>query len=399
MTVYTNFPKHCSTFTQLPKQSTNNQNIHNHPHVIDLSEENPPVELNSEQLSVNEPTVELLIDEPPIELNSTEALRCPLERDSGEYTSEIPQQNNTTQQNSPAQQNNATQQNSPAQLNTPTQQNSPAQLNTPTQLNSATQENNSAITQQSTHSKAALALSAAMSKLQHELNINAASHPLNTAGIKFPHQVQSNKYLSWLSQFQSTQHLQEAQAQIDILKRGNYSVLPRICPGLQSCLHAHICPFADSQNTPNNLQCPMEQAFVSSKIESYMAEHNVSTFTSSQFTLINRLTELDLSEFRLSSLLASPQFQNPVWSQPTGSTSKGTILFQDVISPIYEVQEKISRERLKLLQILVATPEAVYKKQAALKQIESDTYAKQISNLSRQVAEFSQIINKKKDNP
>ena len=228
----------------------------------------------------------------------------------------------------------------------------------------------------------------ALQVLREELNIKLEwVKQRDRLGISFPHQLRSNRYREWINRF-SDNEAEEVLGQINSMRGGLYSVMPIICTGDNKCPHNHVCPFLEKGKAPIGLQCPLEQTLIMDKMELLMVEHEIDGSRASEFILLNRVVELELSDFRVSSMLSSVEHQGVLKKEIGGSTSVGELYEVEVINPLLEVKERISREKMKILDILVSTPRERYKKQAALKEVVSDRYVNKISALNKKVADI-----------
>lgn len=203
--------------------------------------------------------------------------------------------------------------------------------------------------------------------------------------IKFPHDLLGKDYASWLHNMSSGQR-EEAGERLDVLSSGNFAVMPRICTGLATCPMSHVCPFA--LNLPLKLQCPVEQRVVMDKMNGLLEELNTDSYQKTEFMLINRVVELELLDFRVTSALAGPAYQDMMVETITGSTNTGDFIKNEVLNPFFELKERISREKMKLLAVLVRTPQEKYKKKAALKEVTGDTYATKIANMNKKLMDL-----------
>lgn len=129
--------------------------------------------------------------------------------------------------------------------------------------------------------------------------------------------------------------------------------------------------------------CPVEQQMIANRMHGLMHEHGIDGSQATNFMLLNRLVELELTDFRCSSLLSSPSYNQLMRTVITGSTSDGTLIENEAVNPLIETKERISREKMKLMSVLVSTPEAKYKKQAALKEVKSDEYSNKIASIAK----------------
>jgi len=213
----------------------------------------------------------------------------------------------------------------------------------------------------------------------------------NDLQLAFPHQMFGPKYKEWLTAFTDEEAV-EAALQVNAMRGGNYSVLPRICPNLHRCPMSHSCPFKDTDNVPVGLQCPLEQTLIVSKMSSFMEEFNVDGNRAAEFMLLNRLVELDLYDFRINAYLANIEnMAAPIVDEIAGSTPQGEKFHREAVHLSYELKERISREKMKLLDILVQTPQARVKKQAALKETNEKSVGKSMAHLNQLVNQLNQV--------
>ncbi len=230
----------------------------------------------------------------------------------------------------------------------------------------------------------------AIDKLRGELNLQEEEVRANyRLGIRFPQELMGDAYQEWLRSF-TPEQARRAEAGLFAIRSGFFAVLPRVCTGLAKCPHAHICPF--SENVPVDQTCPAEMAYVRSKMEGYMDEYAITGHHKSAFTLLNRLVELDLLDLRTSSMLAGPRYQDLMVSRVTGSTVQGDILENEELNPLLEAKERISREKMKLMGVLVGTPEAQYKKAAAMKEAATNEYSSKIAKMNQRLLQVETML-------
>ena len=228
----------------------------------------------------------------------------------------------------------------------------------------------------------------ALIKLRQEFDLHKETR---TAGIHFPHQMQKNAYTQWLNKF-TDESAKQAKDEVNVIRQGNFTLMPRICTGLDACPYRHICPFRS--NLPIDLQCPLEISIVGDRVTGYIEEFGITELrmTSSR-TLVERLVELDLLDARTSAMLSAARSQNILINQTMTITPAGDEITQEITSPILDLKERISREKMKLLSTLVGTPEAKYKKAAALKETDSDDYSKRVHGLQQQLNRLEVMVN------
>lgn len=203
----------------------------------------------------------------------------------------------------------------------------------------------------------------------------------NEIGLYFTDEVDDG-YDDWLKGF-DPKEVKTAAQKLRSLLFGKVAHLPLICPRAQNCVYEHTCPFKPKE--PVGKACPVESAFVIEKLNGYRDELVVDTFKETDYTLVSRLVELEIFDMRLSAMLAQGKYQNPVYPQVFSVGESGAV-YEDQANPLYEMKEKLSREKIKLLSVLVETPEARYKKQAALKEAEAGRYDTTLRDLEKLIA-------------
>lgn len=201
----------------------------------------------------------------------------------------------------------------------------------------------------------------------------------NDANISFPGQFSiskkkgesssSSSYDEWLKNLDQ-EEIRVAAMRMSSILWGNVVALPQVCPNLQKCVHKHICPF--ESNPPEGKACPMEQAYIMDKMSKLKKQFDIDGLAETDFLLLNKLVELDLYDLRINSMMAHGETQRPLYPRVALVSQDGVPIYQDEVNPLFEIKEKIGREKMKLMGILVGTPQERYKKQAALKEASTD---------------------------
>lgn len=192
----------------------------------------------------------------------------------------------------------------------------------------------------------------------------------NEVGLYFVDEV-TGQYDDWMKGF-SPDQIKVAAQKLRSLLYGKVSHLPMICQGHQECVYSHSCPF--KPNEPVGKQCPYESAYVIEKINAYRDEFSINAFRETDYTLVSRLIELELFDIRLTAMISQSKYQKPIYAQVVSVSPHGEPIYEEMPNPMYEMKDKLGREKMKLLSILVETPEARYKKQAALKEVTENRY-------------------------
>lgn len=215
----------------------------------------------------------------------------------------------------------------------------------------------------------------------------------NNHGIEFPHQLMGPRYQEWLDRFNEEEKGMVTR-DMKALMSGTYVVLPRICPGVDDCPVSAFCPFGN--NTPNGLQCPLEQGIIQQKMNDLMEEFRADGHNTTDHSLLARLTELELQDWRINAYQATrAEYALPLIQVEVGADMQGNRLTQMQGNPLFDIKEKIGREKMRITQLLVANPEARYKRQAALKEVANNDVSNQMARMSQMLADIEERMKKK----
>lgn len=162
------------------------------------------------------------------------------------------------------------------------------------------------------------------------------------------------------------------------MKTGLSAFLPKICPGASKCpLHTR-CPLAS--HPPIGRACPLEVGLIKSKTREYVETLDIDPGSPYEMSLIDRLVELDVFEYR-SNIGLSEEDESNLLHTEFSETKRGELLENDVISPYIAAKDTFHRKRMNILEALVATRKEEYKKAAQLKKKDSDGISSQLSDV------------------
>lgn len=234
------------------------------------------------------------------------------------------------------------------------------------------------------HSERILALAQQeMSELSEWISVK------NDLGLRFPQEHLSEGYKEWLSSFDE-EEIRTAGKMLSAVLMGNVTALPKICPSLSKCEHKGICPFQTNQ--PVGKACPMEMSVIIDRMNKLMEQFKIDGFQQTDFMILNRVVELELYDLRLNSLMSSQDKQSILVDKVVGFSSEGSAITNEEVSPLFDLKEKISREKMKLMTLLVGTPQEVYKKRAALKEASTDKLSVKIDELNRALQQVEKSL-------
>ncbi len=142
--------------------------------------------------------------------------------------------------------------------------------------------------------------------------------------------------------------------------------------------------------------CPLEQEIIVTRMQGLMQEYQIDGTKPTEFMLLSRLVEIDLIEFRCNSILSSPAYQSMFRTVIRGSTPQGEIIHDEELNPLYMLKEKLGREKMHLINLLVGSPQEKYKKQAALKEVKSNDYSTKIADMNKTLVSIERHLSETK---
>lgn len=172
------------------------------------------------------------------------------------------------------------------------------------------------------------------------------------------------------------------------LKYGFQAMAPITCLGPVRCPFKLKCPIIDKNiKMPNgetnfsgqNIRkfplaraCPIENDFLVWKRQAYLDEFDADIESPTELGLINKLAELDLYDYRITLVLGSGDHEGEgmdlMKNQITGATTTGDVITRLEEHPAVALKDKLHKQRMEILDSLVGTRHAKYKREAALKQ-------------------------------
>lgn len=135
--------------------------------------------------------------------------------------------------------------------------------------------------------------------------------------------------------------------------------------------------FANDIATHN---CPLEVGLIKSKTREYIDTLDIDPGSPYEMSLIDRLVELDVFEYR-SNIGLSGEDESSLLHTEVSETKRGELLENVVVSPYIAAKDSFHRKRMHILEALVATRKEEYKKAAQLKKKDSDGISSQLSDV------------------
>jgi hypothetical protein len=168
--------------------------------------------------------------------------------------------------------------------------------------------------------------------------------------------------------------------QVIRMVHGTAAAIPMICMG-ESCPNK-ICPFRDEKNFPLTLQCPIEVRMVQMLTQGYMEELGVEPENLTEMTLINKIVECDLIDYRVNIGLSGGKDPEAASLLSVTVMDNGKTLTESIsIHPLLEAKDKASKIKMNILESFTATRREKYKKAAALKKSEGTDASTFLSDL------------------
>lgn len=160
------------------------------------------------------------------------------------------------------------------------------------------------------------------------------------------------------------------------LRTGTHATVPLICGGPEKCPIINRCPFAvwkadteldrKASVFPILRPCPIEANVLAFKVQEYIKEHGFDPDSPSTISLVTKLAELDIYEMRVNIQLATGdrhgQGADLLREEvATIDPSSGQTYKTLKIHPLWDIKESITKQRLMILDLLIATPKAKVK--------------------------------------
>ena len=175
------------------------------------------------------------------------------------------------------------------------------------------------------------------------------------------------------------------------MKVGMSAAMPLICSGPERCPHGKKCAFSEGIDSNGKIKgkfplthiCPVENNLINLWTKSYIEDLAVDPSSISQMSLVNRLVEIDLLDYRANMGLSGQRDEEAGTLLKTTITETENSTTETVnIHPLLEAKSRFSHERLKVLEALVASPREQYKKAQALGKSDDSDAAKHMSEMA-----------------
>lgn len=195
------------------------------------------------------------------------------------------------------------------------------------------------------------------------------------------------------------------------LKTGASAVIPLRCPGATDCPFADNCPFValdiqrkkDLSNLdsdidervgvsflsespiPRGKPCLVEVGLLNEWTSYYLDEYEVNEKSFTEFSMVRELAEIDLMMWRINNNMSKPEHAQFTITQSLGINKQGDEVTRVEVDPLYEVKERLSNRKTKLIKLLVGDRQEKYKREAALRTRTEDDPSLSASRLRAQI--------------
>jgi len=154
---------------------------------------------------------------------------------------------------------------------------------------------------------------------------------------------------------------------INKLQTGSTAMVPLYCGG-NMCPFFDHCPLAKMNKLPLNRKCLLEVQMLKHWIYQYMQEYNVDPENFTEVGYCNELSEIEIYLWRINNNLAKPENADLMVEQSVGVDKQGDPIYQQQLSPLMELKEKLQNRRSRIVKLMVGDRQERYKREAALKQ-------------------------------
>lgn len=135
-------------------------------------------------------------------------------------------------------------------------------------------------------------------------------------------------------------------------KHGLYANIPIICKA-ENCPYADTCRLVEFELAPLSEMCPIEVASVKARYEAYAQDFDLANGSFTDQVIVNDLIETDILMDRCKKLIQNEVM--PIVDSIVNYTDDGTPIYEKKVSPTIELNERLSKKRANLLNLMKAT--------------------------------------------
>ena len=171
---------------------------------------------------------------------------------------------------------------------------------------------------------------------------------------------------------------------------GINAAVPMNCKG-QQCPFASTCPYVREDKIPLGRPCLVESQLIDYWTQQYIEEFDVDMANLTEVYMISELAEYNIYEKRVTEHLAETH-QNLMQEVVTSVDHTGEEIINEEISRAWELKERIKKNRMKVLEALMAT-----RKERTKLKVNTSTgtsAAEQMSDLKKKLDEIKATVGK-----
>ncbi len=163
------------------------------------------------------------------------------------------------------------------------------------------------------------------------------------------------------------------------MSTGSTSMTPQICS--PRCPWKDRCVFYSMNKAPLGLPCLIEVNLLREWTTAYFNEYKVEPTNFTEITMISELAEIEVLLWRINMGLSRAENVSMTIEQMIGVATNGEPINQTQVSPLYELKERLSARKTKLVKLLVGDRQEKYKKEAALRKSDDSDPSSAMANI------------------
>lgn len=137
------------------------------------------------------------------------------------------------------------------------------------------------------------------------------------------------------------------------MSTGLNSSIPILCTG-PACPFAVFCPYQKENLAPIGKSCLVEKQLIAKLTQGYIEEFDVNFNSLTEIGMVSELVEFDIYEMRINRHIAE-KYPTLLQDWVSGFAEDGTAITNKDVSKVFEIKERIKKQRYKVLEALVAT--------------------------------------------
>lgn len=173
------------------------------------------------------------------------------------------------------------------------------------------------------------------------------------------------------------------------MSTGLTASIPLICTG-PDCPFKATCPYMLANQPPIGRSCLVEKQLINYWTQQYVEEFQVNFNSPTELRMVAELAEFDIYELRITKYLAE---KHPTLLQDVISVDKqGNEIANLEISKAFDLKEKIKRNRMKVLEALMATRKDKVKIMSEV--VSGNSTANKLDELKKKIDSLNKEIGK-----